>query len=106
MGKKEVRAEELLQIIEKRRTVSIKALAALMNVSELTIRRDIRAMEEKNLVRNIRGTVFFNREQMDDHYLLSVATNQHTKEKKSHRSLCGLADPPRGTGHYRQWFHY
>ena len=83
MGKKEVRAEELLQIIEKRRTVSIKALAALMNVSELTIRRDIRAMEEKNLVRNIRGTVFFNREQMDDHYLLSVATNQHTKEKKA-----------------------
>ena len=46
MGKKEVRAEELLQIIEKRRTVSIKALAALMNVSELTIRRDIRAMDD------------------------------------------------------------
>lgn len=83
MGKKLARAEELLRIIEKRGTVSIKTLAMLANVSELTIRRDIRSMEEQNLVRNIRGTVFFNGQDLDDNYLLSVATTQHSKEKNA-----------------------
>lgn len=83
MGKKEARAERLLQIIQKRKTVSISTLAVLENVSELTIRRDIQAMEEKNLVRNIRGTVFFNNETADDNYLLSIAANLHMKEKRA-----------------------
>jgi len=84
MGKKEAREERLLQIIQKRKTVSISTLAISENVSELTIRRDICAMEEKNLVRNIRGTVFFNDETAEgDDYVLSTATNLHNKEKKA-----------------------
>jgi len=83
MGKKQERAEELLQIIEKRKTVSIRTLASLAQVSELTIRRDIRTLEEKNQVRNIRGTVFFNSDDTGDHYTLSMAANQHTREKKA-----------------------
>ena len=53
-------------------------------VSELTIRRDLQALEGSQLVNNVRGTVFYNYdENADKSYLLSIATSKHRKEKKS-----------------------
>lgn len=86
MGKREDRVKSLLRIIERRDGVTIKELSVIEGVSELTIRRDIQLMEEKRLVRNVRGTIFCNyaedSDNSDTSYLLSVATNRHRTEKK------------------------
>lgn len=86
MGKREDRVKSLLRIIERRDGVTIKELSVIEGVSELTIRRDVQLMEEKRLVRNVRGTIFCNYAEESDtsdaSYLLSVATNRHRTEKK------------------------
>lgn len=87
MGKREDRIKELLHIIERRDGgVTIKELAVIAGVSELTIRRDLQMVEEKQLIRNVRGTIFCNYEEnsesSDNSYLLSIATNKHRAEKK------------------------
>lgn len=86
MGKREERIKDLLRIIERRNGVTIKDLSVIKGVSELTIRRDIQSLEERQLVNNVRGTVFCNYEESPDNpdnsYLLSVATNRRRKEKK------------------------
>ena len=86
MGKREDRVKSLLRIIERRDGVTIKELSVIEGVSELTIRRDVQLMEEKRLVRNVRGTIFCNyaeeSDTSDTSYLLSVATNRHRAEKK------------------------
>lgn len=83
MSKKDERIRELLQILEKRTTVTIRDLAILSDVSELTVRRDVQTMEEKKLVENIRGTVFYRGQGSNDDYVLSIATNQHITEKRA-----------------------
>lgn len=83
MGKREARMKELLHVIEKRNGVTMKELSVIEGVSELTIRRDIQVLEEKRLVKNVRGTIFYNYEEAGDgSYLLSIATNKNRKEKK------------------------
>ena len=84
MGKKEARIENLLYIIETHNGITIKDLSVMEGVSELTIRRDLQTLEESQLVHNVRGTVFYNYDgNPDKSYLLSIATSQHKKEKKS-----------------------
>ena len=79
MGKREDRVKSLLRIIERRDGVTIRELSVIEGVSELTIRRDIQMMEEKRLVRNVRGTIFCNytdeSDSSDASYLLSVASS-------------------------------
>ena len=90
MGKREDRVKSLLRIIERRDGVTIKELSVIEGVSELTIRRDVQLMEEKRLVRNVRGTIFCNyaeeSDTSDTSYLLSVATNRHRAEKKRNQT--------------------
>lgn len=84
MGKKEARIEKLLHIIETHNGITIRDLSVMEGVSELTIRRDLQALEGSQLVNNVRGTVFYNHdENADKSYLLSIATSKHRKEKKS-----------------------
>ena len=83
MGKREARMKSLLEVIGKQNGITIKALSGLEGVSELTIRRDIQVMEQKRLVRNVRGTIFCNYDEAaDSSYLLSVATHKNQKEKR------------------------
>ena len=83
MGKREARIENLLHVIESHDGITIKELAVIEGVSELTIRRDIQAMEDGKLVNNVRGTVFYNGDDtLDQSYLLSFAASQHRREKK------------------------
>lgn len=83
MGKREARMESLLHMIESHDGITIKELAVTQGVSELTIRRDIQAMEDGKLVNNVRGTVFYSGEEIaDQSYLLAFAANRHRREKK------------------------
>jgi len=55
MNKKALRTEKLLSILNETGSISIKKMASMLEVSEMTIRRDIHALEEQEKVKNING---------------------------------------------------
>lgn len=60
MSKKQERIVELSDLIDLKGRISIKELASTFEVTELTIRRDVQALEQQGLVQNVRGIVFAN----------------------------------------------
>ena len=55
MNKKQTRLTNLEEILRERKLVSIKDMAHLLGVSEMTVRRDIRQMEMASKVKNLNG---------------------------------------------------
>lgn len=51
----EHRAEKILELLAKQRTVTIQEIVSSLNVSESTIRRDLIALEENGQLRRIHG---------------------------------------------------
>ena len=57
MNKKHARITNLEEILREKGLVSIKEMAQLLDVSEMTIRRDIRQMEMTGKLKNLNGTL-------------------------------------------------
>ena len=55
MNKKQARLTNLEEILRERKLVSIKDMAHLLDVSEMTVRRDIRQLEMASRVKNLNG---------------------------------------------------
>lgn len=84
MNKKQERLNGLLNYINVKGRISIRELAVIFDVTELTIRRDIQILEQKGQVQNVRGIVFsgeMNRE--NSMYSLSVESTKNFKEKNA-----------------------
>lgn len=97
MGKKTDRMNRLIDIIRTKNGASVKELAALLGVSEMTIRRDLAVLEEHSIVNNVYGAAIYNpasdnptykgKEQTDSEaailYELNNAKSTQDSEKKS-----------------------
>ncbi|QHQ60654.1 DeoR family transcriptional regulator [Anaerocolumna sedimenticola] len=85
MGKKADRMNRLIDIIKSKNGASVKELASLLGVSEMTIRRDLIVLEQNNIVNNVYGAAIYNpaykQEQPDSSYELSNAKNTQDLEK-------------------------
>lgn len=55
LGKKELRINRLIELLHANGRLSIKDAATLLQVSEMTIRRDLSAVESSQLIRNVNG---------------------------------------------------
>lgn len=55
MNKKTIRIGKFQSILNEAGLISIREMAARLNVSEMTVRRDIRQLEQEELVKNING---------------------------------------------------
>lgn len=84
MSKKEERLNQLVDILKKRNSATIKELAIMFNVSEMTIRRDMETLKTKGIILDIPGVAVINASVIEetDEYLLSTATTFHAKEKE------------------------
>lgn len=60
MANKKQRINKLTNIIKSRNGSSIKDLAKELSVSEMTIRRDIKILEENNIIEVFHGSVVYN----------------------------------------------
>ena len=49
MGKKADRIDKLMSILKVRGYVSVRELAALLNVSEMTVRRDLQILRQNDV---------------------------------------------------------
>ncbi|MGO3017804.1 MAG: DeoR/GlpR family DNA-binding transcription regulator [Anaerococcus sp.] len=60
MSKKDQRLKNLISIIKNNNGASIKELSQKLNVSEMTIRRDIKVLENKRILEIYHGSVVYN----------------------------------------------
>ena len=60
MRKKDERLNRLVEIISKRNSTTIKELAVLLNVSEMTIRRDLETLKASGIILDIPGVAVLN----------------------------------------------
>ena len=84
MSKKDERLNRLVEIIKKRSSTTIKELAVLLNVSEMTIRRDLDTLKARGIILDIPGVAVLNSGNAGEteEYLLSRATTRHAREKE------------------------
>lgn len=73
MTKINKRLNKIIQIIQENNGASVKDLAFTLEVSEMTIRRDLKKLNEKNIVKNYYGSAIYNSENTNP--LLSKSTN-------------------------------
>lgn len=85
MSKKEDRINNIISILKRSNGSSVKDLANELNVSEMTIRRDLKTLEEKNIIDNFYGAAVFNPREDNpinklDDFSYSISLNSHKME--------------------------
>ena len=83
LNKKEKRINELVGIIKEQPTLSVKNLAEILNVSEMTIRRDIDYLKSNNILTYAHGINYLNNNasSVDNQYDLSTELTKYNAEK-------------------------
>lgn len=86
LSKKDERLDRLIEILEQQNGATIRELSAILDVSEMTVRRDLETLKERNVILNIPGAAVLNPQRKsevdEEHYHLSMATRTHKKEKE------------------------
>lgn len=67
MSKKSDRMNRLVEIIKSKNGASIKELANLLEVSEMTIRRDLAILQENHVINSVYGAAIYNPEYKLEH---------------------------------------
>ncbi|MEM1484609.1 DeoR/GlpR family DNA-binding transcription regulator [Oscillospiraceae bacterium PP1C4] len=98
MNKKTERINRLIEILKVRRFVSVKELASLLGVSQMTIRRDLAILESNRVAENIDGTTVYNPahtvSKTDNEYnLLTEVERQYTQKDAIGRFAATLIEP-------------
>lgn len=84
MGKKEERQQELVRILKNQNGIAINELSEMLNVSSMTIRRDIELLKEKHILLDVPGVAVLNLpyHENDDVYDLSRESGYYVVEKE------------------------
>jgi len=82
------RQQKILEILREEFTVRSSSLSDLLNVSEMTIRRDFDALEQQGLVERTHGGAVFRQERLAGkfHYQSSIAENPEEKQSIARRA--------------------
>lgn len=85
LNKKEKRINELIGIIKEQPTLSVKNLAEILNVSEMTIRRDIEYLKLNNILNQTHGINYLTNSHStlnnNNQYELSTELTKYNAEK-------------------------
>jgi len=87
MGKKDERIKDLIEFLKLKNGASIPELAEMLNVSEMTVRRDLNSLKEQGIILDIPGAAVLNTEYLaigerTNDYFLSEASTVNMKEKE------------------------
>lgn len=87
------RHRRILELLHERQVMRVAALSELLSVSEVTIRRDLEALERRGLVeRTHGGAVLVHRMRAEPRYLEAIVT--HAEEKRAiGRAAAALVQP-------------
>lgn len=81
--KKKERIEKIVQILKETNGASVKDLAGQLNVTEMTIRRDLLLLQENHVVRVVYGAAIYNasHDENDNGYDLFTAKDKRAVDK-------------------------
>lgn len=79
---KDERLQKIVQTIEKQNIISISDIRKTMNVTEMTVRRDLKLLEEKGLLTRIHGGAKRRKEILFTELSHNEKSNIHLEEKK------------------------
>ena len=87
MSQKSQRINQMIDILQKRNGASIRQLSKELNVTEMTIRRDLEVLRTNNLVNIIHGAAIFNpeAEKADDDTKYNVFHEQDVMNRAKNR---------------------
>lgn len=75
------RQREILNILKKEKRISVLSLSQRLYVCEMTIRRDLKEMEQNNLLKRYHGGAVI--EQAENNYPVSLRKHLHESSKKN-----------------------
>jgi len=85
---REQRLEKIVELVNKKGTVSLKEIQSIFNVSMVTIRRDVAELVRRNLLQKVHGgvkpTIYYDRE---TDFMKRLEINRSLKEKIAERAL-------------------
>ena len=79
MSKREERENQILSILSEKNGVPIRKLSKMLEVSEMTIRRDLAELQSKDYISVIQGVAIMNRNQ-DGSSIQKIYTLEGTDE--------------------------
>lgn len=87
MGKKQDRQNRIVSILKEKNFIPIKELTSILQVSDMTVRRDIDILESNNIAKNVDGMIVYNRQHIssktDKEYNIYVESYNQSPEKNS-----------------------
>lgn len=87
MSKKTERINKLMNILKVRGYVSVRELSTLLHVSEMTVRRDLKILQENDVAENISGRIVYNPAhtgiKADAHYTLTQEQQRRNAQKEA-----------------------
>lgn len=95
MNKKEARSSQIIEILKEKNGATVKQLSQILNVSEMTIRRDLAVLNKNNIVNNIFGATIYNPENApqkseDDYELTHHMILKETEKMRIGRAAAQL----------------
>lgn len=98
MGKREARMNRMVEVVHSRGYIPIREMAQLLGVSEMTVRRDLAAVERGGLVQNVNGVLVSGTgrplERLEKHYDFEEETRVENEAKVLiGRLAAGLIQP-------------
>ena len=85
MNKKLNRTNKIIEILKEKNGATVKELASMLNVSEMTIRRDLKILKCNNIVNNVYGATIYNPsnniDRLESFYEIETETIKHENEK-------------------------
>ncbi len=98
MSKRDDRLTQIVNLLKIREHCSIKELSSVFNVSEMTIRRDLKVIEASSIANVINGVVIYNPAQTalnsTEDYNIILEGEKHRAEKKAvGRYAASLVNP-------------
>lgn len=88
----EERRQRTLELIEKEGSVAVDELASRFDVSEMTIRRDLRTLQRRGFIRRVRGGATTNRGRSFEPPFLLRATEEAAAKAAIGRKAADLVD--------------
>ncbi len=86
MNKKINRMNKILEILKNSNGASLKQIAQMLDISEMTVRRDLQALSKDNLITLIKGVAIFNQNSnvsfLTREYDLNIEHIVHVTEKQ------------------------
>jgi DeoR family deoxyribose operon repressor len=83
-NKLQVRLDNIIMLLKKQNGASIKQLASILDVTEMTVRRDLRTLQDSGIITIIHGAAIYNPPTEDDEelsYNIEKCTTVMSEEK-------------------------